>query len=230
MKWHPYAKLFPMLPDEQIELLADDIRANGLRTPIVVDVDERIIDGRNRSAACIIADVKPELKVFRGDDREILNLVVSLNIHRRHLDESQRANIGAKIVAESKLIDESNTAIAVSTPVTQEQAAEMMNVSTDSIQRAGKVLEDGIDELKSDVDAGKVKVSVAANVAKLAPEKQREVIESNYAKPIKPVKTWEVIDDVNKFRKLFAVLSDNWKTEADQAAMRKFFRLLGSEV
>lgn len=227
MIWHPYAKLFPMLGDEAIEALAEDIRQNGQRTPIVVDGQERIIDGRNRSAACFLAGIEPELKVFKGDDREILKLVVSLNVHRRHLDESQRANIAAKLLAESKLIDETNTAIAVSVPVTQEQAAEMMNVSTDSLQRASAVLKTGIDELKQDVDAGKVKVSVAAGVAKLSPAEQKKAVESGYPKP---VKTWDVMDDINRFRKLFDVLSDNWKTEADLAAMRKFFRLLGSEV
>jgi ParB-like chromosome segregation protein Spo0J len=48
---HPVANLFPMLPDDELQELADDIRANGLQHPIVLDKDGVLIDGRNRWAA-----------------------------------------------------------------------------------------------------------------------------------------------------------------------------------
>ncbi len=63
--------------------------------------------------------------------------VVSLNLHRRHLSESQRAEI-ADWIRNLKKGDNRFTidpAIAVST----EQAAQLLNVSKDSIERAAKM-------------------------------------------------------------------------------------------
>ena len=189
MDWHPYAKLFPMLPDEQIELLADDIRANGQRTPIIVDTHERIIDGRNRSAACLLAGKTPIVEVFAGNDREILKLVCSLNIHRRHLSESQRADIAAKIAATP--VESSKKVKGPSGPseetVTQSEAAELMNVGVRSVKRAAAVQKTGTEELKQDVAAGKVRVATAERVAKLAPAEQQKARASGYKEtPVDP--------------------------------------------
>jgi ParB-like chromosome segregation protein Spo0J len=36
---HPYADAFPMMSDDALDALADDIKANGLRHPIIRDKD-----------------------------------------------------------------------------------------------------------------------------------------------------------------------------------------------
>ena len=56
---HPVAALFPMLAGDELEELAADIKARGLLQPIVLDAEGRILDGRNRLAACKIAGVEP---------------------------------------------------------------------------------------------------------------------------------------------------------------------------
>lgn len=86
---HPAAALFPMMADTELEQLAADIKTNGLRQPIVLDGDGRLVDGRNRLRACEIADVKPAFVSVNGDDP--VGLVVSLNVKRRNLTQSQRA-------------------------------------------------------------------------------------------------------------------------------------------
>lgn len=196
MNWHPYAKLFPMLPDEQIEALADDIRANGLRTPIVVDRDERTIDGRNRSAACVLANVKPVFEVFTGNDREILKLVCSLNIQRRHLSDSQREMIAAEIanmpahVTAAKPGKKHDAPDGASSPVTQSEAAELLNVKKRSVQRAAKVVKSAVPEVREDVAAGKIKVATAEKVARLTPAEQQKARASGYKdKPVDPPST-----------------------------------------
>lgn len=144
MKHHPFAKLFPMQSDEEIQSLADDIGKHGLRQPIVIDDNEEILDGRNRSAACAIAQVKPTYEPFVGSDAEKLAYVVSVNVHRRHLTTAQRAEIAATIATmktgenqhTGKKKKEGGSNELPSKPVTTEQAAKLMNVSVTSVKRA----------------------------------------------------------------------------------------------
>lgn len=186
MEWHPFAKLFPMLSDEAIEALAEDIRQNGQRTPIVVDTHERIIDGRNRSAACVLANVNPICEVFHGDDKAILKLVCSLNIHRRHLSDSQREMIAATIanmpahVTATRPGKRHDAPDGASCPVTQAEAAELLNVKKRSVQRAAKVIESAVPEVQEDVTAGRIKVATAEKISRLAPSDQQKARAANY--------------------------------------------------
>src|SRR5262245_62039527 len=91
---HPAANLFPMLPDDELRALAEDIRANGLQQPVVM-FGAQLLDGRNRWRACEIAGVEPRLRDWNGDDP--IAYVVSLNLKRRHLDESQRAMVAGRV-------------------------------------------------------------------------------------------------------------------------------------
>jgi hypothetical protein len=57
-----------------------------------------------------------------------------------------------------------------------DQAAQMLNVSTRSVEAAKQVQENGAPELVAAVDSGKVSVSAAAEVAKLPKEEQAKVV------------------------------------------------------
>lgn len=94
MNTHPAADLFPMMADDDLQALADDIREHGLRQPIVRDSDGLIVDGRNRLLACELAGVEPEFATCNGADP--VALVVSLNVKRRNLTKQQRAVIAAE--------------------------------------------------------------------------------------------------------------------------------------
>src|ERR1041385_5743384 len=94
LEFHPIASLFPMMDDDELAELADDIRDQGQREPIILH-EGKILDGRNRYLACERAAVEPIVENFSGDDP--LAFVVSLNLIRRHLSESQRAMVAAKI-------------------------------------------------------------------------------------------------------------------------------------
>lgn len=91
---HPAAELFPLMGDDDLAALAADIKANGLRQPIVIDGSGKLLDGRNRLAACTIAKVEPVFVSSNGDDP--VALVVSLNVKRRNLSASQRAIAAAE--------------------------------------------------------------------------------------------------------------------------------------
>jgi hypothetical protein len=96
---HPAAELFPMMDRAALEALKDDIRREGvLHNPIVLWPDGRLIDGRNRREACMIAGVTPEYVEFDGDDP--VAYIISENINRRHMNKGQRAMVVAKLYPE----------------------------------------------------------------------------------------------------------------------------------
>jgi hypothetical protein len=106
-------------------------------------------------------------------------LVVSLNLHRRHLTESQRAMVAARI--KPKFEAEAKSRLATSTggasprPTANlreadkgeasEKAAALVNVSPRSTDSAAKVIRNGHPALVAAVDRGVAKVSTAAGPA-----------------------------------------------------------------
>jgi hypothetical protein len=89
--YHPACLLFPKLGKAELQELADDIKANGLRNP-VVRYKGKILDGRNRLAACGLAGVEPRFVEWSGEGSPV-EWVISENLIRRHLSSSQRAVI-----------------------------------------------------------------------------------------------------------------------------------------
>lgn len=173
---HPLAEIFPPMADEAFAALVADIRENGLREAIVLH-EGKVLDGRNRYRACTEIGIEPITKPWdqRGD---ALDYVVSKNLHRRHLDESQRSMVSARI---ANLKDGEKKRKNQGTPfgvpsVSQPDAAKMMNVGHRSVQRAKTIIDKGIPELVAAVDMGKVSAWSAAEIAKEPEEKQREIV------------------------------------------------------
>jgi len=96
VKAHPAAEIFPILEGDELQRLADDIRTNGLRIPIII-LDGKVLDGRNRLAACRLAGVEPRFVEHDGSDP--WRAVWSLNRERRHITDAVRlALIGEQMV------------------------------------------------------------------------------------------------------------------------------------
>lgn len=90
LETHPDAAIYPMLTGEELAILADDIKANGLRFTIKLTEDgTQIVDGRNRLAACEIAGVEPRFEKLNGEDPKAF--IVSANLARRDLTKGQKA-------------------------------------------------------------------------------------------------------------------------------------------
>jgi ParB family chromosome partitioning protein len=171
VRWHPYADIFPWIEGPAFKELVEDVRQNGVLEPIVF-LDGAILDGRNRYMAAREAGVEYPRVEYTGDDP--LGFVISHNLTRRHLDAGQRAMVASRIAKLPRGRPSGNTEISAIVP-TQEQAARLMNVSTDSIQFARKVEENGAPELIAAVDAGEASISAAALVATLPKEEQAEI-------------------------------------------------------
>ncbi len=94
---HPYADLFPVLPADELDALVESIRDHGLRHPIVLASDGRILDGRNRAAACARLGIEPESVTYDGDD--LAEYVIDSNVTRRNMTTGARAMATALVLA-----------------------------------------------------------------------------------------------------------------------------------
>jgi ParB-like chromosome segregation protein Spo0J len=175
MDLHPYCELFPAMPADDLAKLAEDIRANGLREPVVT-FEGKILDGRNRFNAATLAEVAVEFKDYRGKDA--LAYVISRNLHRRHLTESQRANVAARLVGFGHGGDRRSDQAADLPLETQASAAEKMDVSERLVRKAASVQANGVPELVKAIDAGEVTIDAAAEVAKLPKARQKKIVEA----------------------------------------------------
>src|SRR5580704_5944349 len=148
LKIHPAADLFPLMPPEELQALADDIKANGIQVPpelLVIDDEIQLIDGRNRLDAMELAGytfepsegaqlAPPKATDPAGDGaymdwryngkggtKEVdpNELVISLNIHRRHLTTAQKGELIEKLLtADPSRSDRATTKIAQVSHVT----------------------------------------------------------------------------------------------------------------
>lgn len=182
VRFHDYANLFPMLHGEALDALREDIRLHGVREPVVF-LDGAILDGRNRYQCARDLGAEYPRVEYEGDDP--LGYAISRNLHRRHLSESQRASVAAKLANMRAgdnqhgrgganlpdLLGESKPA-----PVTVARAAEMLNVSERSVKSARKVQERGAPELVAAVDDGRVSVAAAADIAEAPKAEQVEIV------------------------------------------------------
>ena len=131
--------MFPMMPDDELDELAADIKANGLLNPIVLDSEGTLIDGRNRLEACQRAGVEPTFEQLNGVDP--VAYILSSNDRRRHMSKGARAMVAARIAV-------------LNTATTKREAAKTSKVSAEYVGHASLVLKYA-PELVDSVIAGK---------------------------------------------------------------------------
>lgn len=175
---HPAADLFPMMQGKQWEEFKEDIRQNGFQESVTL-YKNQILDGRNRYKAAMELDMLDDLPISEIDDDhqfDPFQWVISRNLHRRHLTESQRGMVAAKL-ARLQVGDVASQKIggSIDSPSLQ-NAADQLQVGRATVVRAKSVLEHGSPDLIASVERGEIAVSRAATVAKTTPkEKQVDV-------------------------------------------------------
>ncbi len=142
------------------------------------------LTGRNRYRACLAAGVEPTFVPWKGQ-QPLPELALSLNLRRRHLDESQRALVAARL---AKMMEKEATKRKgwrrddmADLPYHQYgtsrgKAAALVNVSPRLVSCAIKVLRDGCDELIAAVESGRVAVTPASSLAGLHKDEQAKVV------------------------------------------------------
>jgi len=180
MSWkiHPAAELFPMIDTEELNALADDIKANGLIDPIVI-YKGQVLDGRNRLAACERAGVEPRVIHTTLMDGKIgpTEWVLAKNLRRRQLTKSQAAAVAVealpmleaeahnRIIAGKVINPEQKVAQGESRAAqSRDVAAEMMGVNRQYVSDAKK-LRDEAPETYERVKAGKLNMQQAKREA-----------------------------------------------------------------
>jgi hypothetical protein len=154
---HSLANLFSRMEGEAFKALVASIREHKQQENIIM-YQGKILDGRNRYAACREVGVEPSLVEYEGSDP--LGYVMARNVHRRHLSASQRSLVAADLT-NLEQGQRPDTSIEVSA-VTIDQAAEKLSVGRASVERAKTVLASGDKILIDDVRRGRLSVSAAA--------------------------------------------------------------------
>lgn len=180
VRFHEYANLFPMLEGKPRAELVEDIALNGMQEPIVM-MGPVILDGRNRYMCA--RETGAEIKAIQYEGDDPLGFVISKNLKRRHMTESQRAMVAAKL---AKLPKGSNQHAPIGGP-TSKQAAEMLSVGRKSIERAKIVESSGAPGLVEAVQSDQVRVSAAADIATLPIDDQIALIEQADPKAFRKV-------------------------------------------
>ena len=157
---HPLSAAFPPMSEQAFGELRADIAQNGLRFPITL-FDGMVLDGWHRYQACVQTGAEPSFVDFEGDEKAAARLVVSANVMRRHLDESQRGIIAARMAqvphgGDRKSDQRTNSSLDVA------EAAELLNVGTSTVSDARTVLASGDAKTIAAVEQGKLSVSRAA--------------------------------------------------------------------
>ena len=101
---HPLAKLFPPLPDEEFTGLKEDIARHGVREPVKI-YDGQVLDGAHRVRACMeLRAESGQVVTYPTSDvtGTPMDIVRSLNLHRRHLRPDQRAALLEVLVREDE--------------------------------------------------------------------------------------------------------------------------------
>jgi N6-adenosine-specific RNA methylase IME4 len=191
MEFHEVANIFPMMSGEEFESLKADIQNNGLHEPIWTH-DSKIIDGRNRYQACLAVHVEPRFREWDGNG-SLVAFVVSLNLHRRHLNESQRGMVAARL-ANMQVGNATGSnqyqrnSVNWQNSTSRAQAAELLNVSERTVNAAKKIIEQGSPELIALCDSGQAAVRIVESIVNAPIETQQRVadlIETGEAKTTK---------------------------------------------
>lgn len=171
---HSAATLFPMMDADSFQRLKADIKENG-QEKCITFFDGQLLDGRNRMKACEELGIEPSIEEIEdsGDGKfDPFRWVLSVNLHRRHLTESQRAMVAAKL-ANLKCGRPSKETAQICA-VSVDDAAGMLNVGKRSVTNAKQVLESGSKEMIEAVEQGDLAVSFAANVVAEEPDKKTQ--------------------------------------------------------
>ena len=164
---HPLSEIFPRMEDAGLAALAEDIKDSRLKEPIWL-FEDKILDGNNRYRACLKISYRFKETDFRQFDPKTqgdpLTFVVSANLHRRHLNESQRAAIAATLVTTK--LGYNRYSRAVQSGITNAAAANLLGVSEATVKMAKAVADKAAPEIFEKVQKGELRLGAVSRVVR----------------------------------------------------------------
>jgi ParB-like chromosome segregation protein Spo0J len=100
---HPVAAMFPMLEGAAYEELKKSIADHGQQEPIIVTMDDVLIDGRNRVKALHELGRSAVFQLFNQVSRlPVEEFILVKNLFRRHLTDDQRMMITTQVMLQQE--------------------------------------------------------------------------------------------------------------------------------
>jgi hypothetical protein len=162
LEFHELANIFPLMTDEEVNDLGEDMLKHGQREPIWT-YEGKILDGRNRYNACLLKGIEPRSVEFRGADP--LAFVVSANLYRRQLNAGQRALVFETLANLPHGGDRRSEQAAKIAACSQAAVAKLGKVSPRTMSTAKALKRDAIPAVVDAVKCGKVPIAHAAAFA-----------------------------------------------------------------
>ncbi len=180
---HPFADAFPMMTDEEMDRLVEDVKQHGQIEPCVVNSQGVLLDGRNRRVACERLGIEPKMR--RMDPESETAFICSINVARRHLTASQLGMVALESLPyfEAEARERQRTANNQSlgapgpqarAPRARDEAAKSVGVSGRTVARAKRVVEQAPD-LAEEVKAGKTTIKAAEREIRKRQQVAREI-------------------------------------------------------
>jgi hypothetical protein len=140
LKPHKLATLFPEIQPDEFDQMVADIKRGGLLEPIWL-YEGKVLDGWHRYRAARKAGIEPRTRTWHGKDP--MAFVISMNIMRRHLNESQRAMllVQAAEVAGTLVPQGGRDARRAGLVTPDADLAKQIHVGERTVTRARRILE-----------------------------------------------------------------------------------------
>ncbi len=170
----------------EIDALADDIERQGLMSALIVTEENgkyTLISGHRRLAAVkkLISEgrLKAEripcyIKGAKSAEETELDLIM-LNATQRKYTDGEKMREYQEVERIFKALELAGKPVKGKS---REKIGRVMNVSPAQIGKIENITRNGISDVTEAVKSGEMSISTANEVAKLAPEKQREIIEN----------------------------------------------------
>lgn len=218
---HPLSQVFTGMSGDSIQALKADVEAHGVIEPIVLH-EGKILDGKARYQICrkLVEERKYDGNiafVTLASEMIPLRFLVSKNLQRRHLNESQRAVIGVRIVRHERSFIAGRE---------DKRVAELFNVSPRQAVSAKRVILEGDENLSRMVADGLIRINRALafidackdeNDVEAGKQKQKEIFEDAKQSALEEWETWKATPENT-------VYSDTQKEEEKSSLIAEGFR------
>lgn len=160
---HPLSAAFPSMSAEEQDALTNDIEQHGQRDPITI-YQGQVLDGWHRYQACSMLEITC-IEQGLADGIDPISFVISMNMHRRHLNQGQLA-VAVVACNEWRKVGRPVNNSAPSAGLTTKELANQAGTGTRTIEQAKKAVEAGLADKVRD---GELSVKKASEMAKPKP-------------------------------------------------------------